>query len=50
MNAAVNPASGTWLYFVTVAPGDTRFTSSYKEHQRNVEDFNAKRGSASSSG
>jgi UPF0755 protein len=28
MVAAVNPAPGDWIYFITVAPGDTRFTSS----------------------
>ena len=28
MSAAVNPEAGDWLYFITVAPGDTRFTSS----------------------
>ena len=27
MKAAVNPQAGDWLYFITVAPGDTRFTS-----------------------
>lgn len=27
LRAAVNPASGDWLYFITVAPFDTRFTS-----------------------
>jgi len=26
--AAANPAVGDWIYFVTVAPGDTRFTES----------------------
>jgi UPF0755 protein len=26
MNAALNPATGDWIYFITVAPGDTRFT------------------------
>ena len=26
--AAANPAVGDWIYFITVAPGDTRFTSS----------------------
>jgi UPF0755 protein len=26
--AAVNPAIGSWIYFITVAPGDTRFTDS----------------------
>jgi UPF0755 protein len=28
MIAAVRPESGDWLYFITVAPSDTRFTSS----------------------
>mgnify|MGYP000356434590 FL=1 len=31
MTAALQPASGDWLYFVTVAPGDTRFTNSFDE-------------------
>ena len=31
MDAALNPAEGDWLYFVTVKPFDTRFTSSYDE-------------------
>ncbi|EGX60041.1 aminodeoxychorismate lyase [Streptomyces zinciresistens K42] len=39
MRAAVNPAAGDWLYFVTVKPGDTRFTADYAEHQRNVAEF-----------
>ncbi|CAB4582660.1 MAG: endolytic transglycosylase MltG [Actinobacteria bacterium] len=26
--AAANPAVGDWIYFITVAPGDTRFTAS----------------------
>lgn len=29
--AASHPQSGAWLYFITVAPGDTRFTDSYKQ-------------------
>ncbi|MGW0990008.1 endolytic transglycosylase MltG [Streptomyces sp. NPDC002486] len=41
MRAAVNPPAGDWLYFVTVRPGDTRFTADYREHQRNVAEFNA---------
>ncbi|MFG2882747.1 endolytic transglycosylase MltG [Streptomyces sp. NPDC048297] len=41
MHAVLNPAPGDWLYFVTVKPGDTRFTSDYAQHQRNVADFNA---------
>ena len=31
IDAALNPAEGDWLYFVTVKPFDTRFTSSYDE-------------------
>lgn len=31
MNAALTPAMGDWLYFITVAPGDTRFTSSFDQ-------------------
>ncbi|MFF9206075.1 endolytic transglycosylase MltG [Streptomyces sp. NPDC014986] len=42
VRAAVNPAPGDWLYFVTVEPGDTRFTADYAEHQRNVAEFNAR--------
>ncbi|WP_189929522.1 endolytic transglycosylase MltG [Streptomyces sulfonofaciens] len=40
MRAAVAPTPGDWLYFVTVKPGDTRFTSSYEEQMRNVAEFN----------
>ena len=47
MRAAINPAPGDWLYFVTVKPGDTRFTADYAEHQRNVAEFNALRKKAS---
>jgi UPF0755 protein len=31
IQAALTPANGDWLYFVTVLPGETRFTSSYDE-------------------
>ena len=31
MQAALNPAQGDWLYFITVAPHDTRYTSSLEE-------------------
>ncbi|WP_167343750.1 endolytic transglycosylase MltG [Streptomyces mutabilis] len=47
MHAALNPTPGDWLYFVTVKPGDTRFTADYAEHQRNVAEFNRVRQSAS---
>ncbi|MGW1258829.1 endolytic transglycosylase MltG [Streptomyces sp. NPDC002513] len=40
LRATLNPAPGNWLYFVTVKPGDTRFTASYEEQQRNVTEFN----------
>ncbi|QDQ15249.1 endolytic transglycosylase MltG [Streptomyces spectabilis] len=40
MRAATNPTPGDWLYFVTVKPGDTRFTANYEEQQRNVAEFN----------
>ncbi|TLQ47293.1 endolytic transglycosylase MltG [Streptomyces marianii] len=45
MKAAVGPAEGDWLYFVTVGPGDTRFTADFEEHNRNVAEFNRTRGS-----
>jgi UPF0755 protein len=31
ITAALEPAVGDWLYFITVAPGDTRFTKSVDE-------------------
>lgn len=31
MHAALHPSSGDWLYFITVKPGDTRFTKSHDE-------------------
>ena len=31
MLAAGNPEPGNWLYFITVAPGDTRFTDSFSQ-------------------
>ncbi|MFE7571313.1 endolytic transglycosylase MltG [Streptomyces sp. NPDC057539] len=49
MNAALNPASGDWLYFVTVKPGDTRFTNKYAEQRQNVEEFNQNRKAANGS-
>lgn len=45
LHAALNPKPGDWLYFITVAPGDTRFTASYdqfliwkKLYQENLRD------------
>lgn len=34
LHAAVNPTNGSWLYFITVSPGDTRFTSDLSEFNR----------------
>ena len=41
--AALNPAQGDYLYFVTVNldTGETRFASTYEEHQTNVAAFQA---------
>ncbi|MFI0239174.1 endolytic transglycosylase MltG [Streptomyces sp. NPDC016845] len=44
LKAATRPTRGDWLYFVTVKPGDTRFTSDYAEQQRNVAEFNKEQG------
>lgn len=46
LRAAVSPTPGPWLYFVTVGPGDTRFTDTYDEQQKNVQEFNRNRASA----
>jgi len=39
LEAAVNPANGQWLYYVTVKPSDTRFTKSYDEFLVWVSEF-----------
>ena len=31
MNAALSPEPGDWLYFITVAPSDTRFTDNLQQ-------------------
>ncbi|MFY0513420.1 endolytic transglycosylase MltG [Streptomyces anulatus] len=49
LRAAVSPTPGPWLYFVTVGPGDTRFTDSYDEQRKNVQEFNRNRASATTS-
>jgi UPF0755 protein len=42
IEAALNPAEGDWMYFVTVNPetGETVFTETFEEHQEQVERFN----------
>ena len=41
IRAALNPAAGTWLYFVTTNPdtGETKFATSYAQHLRNKAEF-----------
>ena len=39
LDAAVNPVSGDWLYFITVKPQDTRFTKSFNEFNLWVNEF-----------
>lgn len=41
VQAALKPAPGGWLYFVTVNPttGETRFAANHAEHQKNVAVF-----------
>ena len=34
IRAAMSPAAGDWLYFITVKPGDTRFTKDFNEFQK----------------
>ena len=43
IQAALSPADGPWLYFVTVDPstGETKFATTSAEHQRNVAEFQA---------
>ena len=38
--AALKPAAGDWLYFITVAPGDTRFTKNFVEFSNWNTEFN----------
>jgi UPF0755 protein len=46
ITAALEPAAGDWLYFITVAPGDTRFTKSIDEFNswKAIYDKNRKAG------
>ncbi len=41
IEAAMNPADGPWLYFVTTNPstGETKFAVTFKEHNENVAEF-----------
>ncbi|UQA94214.1 endolytic transglycosylase MltG [Streptomyces halobius] len=49
LKAAGSPPKGDWLYFVTVKPGDTRFTADYQKHLKNVQEFNDHQKSAGGS-
>ncbi|MEB8337223.1 endolytic transglycosylase MltG [Streptomyces endophyticus] len=50
MRAATSPTSGDWLYFVTVKPGDTRFTADLGEQEKNVAEFNKNQAKAKKDG
>lgn len=41
IKAAANPTPGDWLYFATVnqETGETRFTASFAEHEKNVAEY-----------
>lgn len=41
LKAALDPASGSWLYFVTTNPdtGETKFATTYRQHLRNKKEF-----------
>jgi UPF0755 protein len=43
IKAALNPATGSWVYFVTTDPstGETKFATTYRGHLRNVQEFRA---------
>ncbi len=43
VDAALNPADGTWQFFVAVNPdtGETKFADTYADHQKNVEEYRA---------
>lgn len=40
IRATLNPALGDWLYFITVAPRDTRFTKDFVEFSKWNTEFN----------
>jgi len=40
ISAALHPADGNWLYFITVKPHDTRFTNDYQTFQSWVTQYN----------
>lgn len=40
IEATLNPATGDWLYFITVAPKDTRFTKDFDEFFKWNTEFN----------
>jgi UPF0755 protein len=40
IEATLNPATGDWLYFITVAPKDTRFTRDFDEFFKWNTEFN----------
>lgn len=47
LQAAMNPASGNWYYFVSVDGQKTQFTETLAEHDRLVQEFNEKQRNGS---
>ena len=43
IEAALSPTDGSWIYWVVVNPltGETKFASTYADHQKNVAEFQA---------
>jgi UPF0755 protein len=41
MEAALNPTIGDWIYFITVAPGDTRFTKDSQQFSEWKREYKA---------
>ncbi|MDT3399204.1 endolytic transglycosylase MltG [Streptomyces sp. B1866] len=44
LKAAMDPDSGGWYYFISLDGRTTQFTRTYAEHQKLVQQFNARRG------
>ena len=46
IDAALKPADGNWLYFVSVdqKTGETKFAATYEEHQKNVQEWRKNAG------
>ncbi|WP_347404437.1 endolytic transglycosylase MltG [Streptomyces sp. MST-110588] len=43
VKASLNPTTDGWYYFISLDSKTTKFTKTYKEHQKLVEEFNERR-------